>query len=103
MRFGHLGTLTQYTADRRGLRNITWHQEIEMAQHQPASYGNKPREPATRGRARIINPTEAVYHGHYDLAEFIAMYGLTPLDAREIFARIGPARSDLDRYMKAHR
>ncbi len=74
-----------------------------MAQHQPASYGNKPRALAKRGRARIINPSEAVYHGHYDLAEFIAMYGLTPLDAREIFARIGPARSDLDRYMKAHR
>ncbi|MBD9650350.1 hypothetical protein M2267_005647 [Ensifer sp. KUDG1] len=56
-----------------------------------------------RRRAKIIDPSEAVYGGHYDLAEFIAAYGLTPLDAREIFVRIGPTRTDLDRYMHERR
>ncbi|MBV7520870.1 hypothetical protein [Ensifer sp. ENS12] len=74
-----------------------------MAQHQPASDGSIPSAPAKRGRAKIINPLEAVYYGHYDLAEFIAKYGLTPLVAREIFGRVGPARSDLDKYMNEPR
>ena len=74
-----------------------------MAQHQPASYETKPSAAAKRGRAKIINPSEAVYYGHYDLAEFIAKYGLTPLVAREIFGRVGPARSDLDKYMTERR
>ncbi|MBD9510487.1 hypothetical protein IB265_27355 [Ensifer sp. ENS10] len=74
-----------------------------MAQHQPASDGSAPSAPAKRGRAKIINPSEAVYYGHYDLAEFIAKYGLTPLVAREIFGRVGPARSDLDKYMNEPR
>ncbi|KSV68809.1 hypothetical protein N183_31060 [Sinorhizobium sp. Sb3] len=74
-----------------------------MAQDQPASYGSKPSAPAKRGRAKIINPSEAVYSGHYDLAEFIAKYGLTPLVAREIFGLVGPARRDLDKYMNERR
>lgn len=55
--------------------------------------------PSRRIRASVINPWEAVYHGHYDLAEFIAKYGLKPMEAREIFARIGPTRTNLDQFM----
>ncbi len=69
-----------------------------MKQHQAASQGVKPL--TRRSRAKVINPLESVYYGHYDLTEFIAKYGLTPLDARQIFERIGPARTDLDRYMR---
>ena len=83
--------------------DVARHQEIEMAQHQPASHGSIPSAPAKRGRAKIINPSEAVYYGHYDLSEFIAKYGLTPLVAREIFGRVGPARSDLDKFMNERR
>ncbi|MGE6784491.1 hypothetical protein ACQKGL_18430 [Ensifer adhaerens] len=55
---------------------------------------------ARRGRARVINPAEVVFRGHYDLAELIAKYGLAPMDARKILEEIGPARTDLDRYMR---
>lgn len=53
-----------------------------------------------RARARIVDPREVIFRGHYDLAEFIARYGLAPMDAREIFAREGPARSKLDEFMR---
>ncbi|HEV7310334.1 hypothetical protein [Ensifer sp.] len=55
---------------------------------------------ARRGRARVIDPAEAVFNGHYDLAEFIARYGLAPMEARRILEDVGPARSALDRYMR---
>ncbi|MBW0370961.1 hypothetical protein [Ensifer adhaerens] len=75
-----------------------------MKQNQPMSGGGVSLSTYTkRGRAKIIDPSEAVYGGHYDLAEFIAAYGLTPLEAREIFIRIGPTRTDLDRYMQGRR
>jgi hypothetical protein len=75
-----------------------------MKQNQHTSGGGVSLSTYTkRGRAKIIDPSEAVYGGHYDLAEFIAAYGLTPLDAREIFIRIGPTRADLDQYMQERR
>ncbi|KSV88519.1 hypothetical protein [Sinorhizobium sp. GL28] len=53
-----------------------------------------------RVRARAVDPAETVYRDHYDLAEFIARYGLTPMKAREIFVQLGPSRSNLDQYMR---
>lgn len=50
-------------------------------------------------RARSVEPFETVYNGHYDLTEFIAIYKLQPLEAREILERIGPSRTKLDAYM----
>lgn len=55
-----------------------------------------------RVRARSVDPAEAVYRGHYDLAEFIARYRLTPMEAKEIFIQLGPSRSSLDQYMREH-
>lgn len=66
-----------------------------MPQDQPP----KVSVPLRSVRAKAINPVDAVYRGHYDLAEFVARYGLPPLKAREIFERIGPARRELDKYM----
>jgi hypothetical protein len=40
---------------------------------------------------------------HYDLAEFIAAYNLTPPEARDLFARFGPSKRELDLLMKAKR
>ncbi|MBZ7927663.1 hypothetical protein LAC81_37635 (plasmid) [Ensifer adhaerens] len=57
---------------------------------------------AKRGRRKAIRPFESVFRGHYDLTEFIAKYRLAPLQAREIFERVGPARAALDKYMAAH-
>lgn len=73
-----------------------------MKRNQPRSHeSKKPDRPgaAKSVRARTINPAELIYRGHYDLAEFIAKYGLAPMEARDIFVRIGPTRSGLDRYM----
>ncbi|HEV7323333.1 MAG TPA: hypothetical protein VGO04_32415 [Ensifer sp.] len=53
-----------------------------------------------RGRAKVIDPAEVVFRGHYDLAELIARYGLAPMDARKILEEVGPARTSLDRYMR---
>ena len=50
-------------------------------------------------RARSVEPFETVYNGHYDLTEFIGIYRLQPLEAREILERIGPSRKKLDAYM----
>ena len=58
------------------------------------------RDGPKRVRARVIDPAEVVYRGHYDLAEFIARYGLAPMEAREILLRYGPARANLDQYMR---
>ncbi|NVD41968.1 hypothetical protein HT585_24170 [Ensifer sp. HO-A22] len=41
------------------------------------------------------------WNARYDLEEFIDAYHLAPLEAREIFARIGPYKVDLDQAMKA--
>ncbi|OCP09087.1 MULTISPECIES: hypothetical protein [unclassified Ensifer] len=74
-----------------------------MKRDQPASRAFKSiggSDVVKRVRAKVIDPAEAVYRGHYDLAEFIARYGLTPMEAREIFVRLGPARSNLDQYMR---
>lgn len=63
---------------------------------------NDPRTyPITDGvRSRKVNVLESLSSGHYDLTEFIGKYGLSPIVAREILERIGPARSSLDAYMK---
>lgn len=37
------------------------------------------------------------WNARYDLNEFIAQHGLQPLAARELFAKFGPYKVDLDR------
>jgi len=37
------------------------------------------------------------WNTRYDLNEFIAEHGLQPLAARELFAKFGPYKVDLDR------
>lgn len=63
---------------------------------------SQPSEMARRARRKTIEPFDAVFQGHYDLTEFIAKYRLTPLEAREIFERLGPARGALDAYMRGY-
>ncbi|MFK0276248.1 hypothetical protein ACIQUG_21415 [Ensifer sp. NPDC090286] len=71
-----------------------------MKQNDPGL--NDPRTyPITDGvRSRKVNVLKSLDSGHYDLTEFIGKYGLSPIEAREILERIGPARSSLDAYMK---
>ncbi|WP_077966453.1 hypothetical protein [Ensifer adhaerens] len=74
-----------------------------MKENQPASREAKQRDGQAiprRVRARVVDPAEVIYRGHYDLAEFIARYGLTPMEARDIFVRFGPTRSNLDQHMR---
>lgn len=40
------------------------------------------------------------WNARYDLEEFINAYQIPPLEAREIFARTGPFRLDLEKAMK---
>ncbi|WDZ81920.1 hypothetical protein PWG15_34050 (plasmid) [Ensifer adhaerens] len=74
-----------------------------MKENQSALRDSKPIDGQVvprRVRARVVDPKEIIYRGHYDLAEFIAKYGLAPMEAREIFVRLGPARSNLDQFMR---
>lgn len=48
-------------------------------------------------REALLRGWDAVY----DLEEFIRAYRLSPLAAREIFARAGPRRVDLENAMDA--
>lgn len=41
------------------------------------------------------------WNTRYDLEEFITASGLPPLEAREIFAKYGPYKADLDRLIRA--
>ncbi|MGF6176772.1 hypothetical protein [Ensifer sp. 4252] len=41
------------------------------------------------------------WNTRYDLEEFIAASGLPPLEAREIFAKHGPYKVDLDHLIRA--
>ncbi len=43
------------------------------------------------------------WNTRYDLEEFIAASGLPPLEAREIFAKHGPYKADLDHLIPARR
>lgn len=40
------------------------------------------------------------WNTRYDLEEFIAASGLPPLEAREVFAKHGPYKTDLDQLIR---